>query len=252
MISEKYFIENYRNFWEEIFPGITNYMRRINKLNDIDCVIEDLGPIKAEQKRPELVGFVNDIAFYIFEKVYNDKNYFLSSTEIIKAFEFIKSLNKNKYFFDVLKSNEYILEEFKTIEQIKQKLADRYNSKKPKIHPEFFGCGFLNQVYGDLLYSNTLVEIKARSEKSDKGRSAGFRSDDLIQLFIYGALYYSERREEKTTRYGQIEEFELFNPRLGYCWRENIETISENISGGSSIDLFDEIVRFLSYTNTSL
>lgn len=251
MISEKYFIENYRSFWDEIFPGITNFVRKINKLKTKDCVIEETGVIKSTQQQPELIGFVNDIAFYYFEKEMQNSNIKLDE-DVTILFVDLQNQKKYKFYNNTYIKDMNILYEFEVIGDIKQALIKKYKDKNPIIFPEFYGCGSINQVSGDIIYSDTLVEVKARSDKSEKAKSAGFRSDDLIQLFIYGALYYSEQRTDNKSRYGTIKNFELFNPRLGYCWKDDIETISEQISGGSSTDVFDEIIRFISYTNTSL
>jgi len=251
MISEKYFIENYRSFWDEIFPGITNFVRKINKLNTKNSVIEEIGTIKSKQKQNELIGFVNDIAFYYFENEIKSGNIKIDE-DVTVLFVDLQSQKKYKFYNDAFIKDTQILYELDVISDIKQALVNRYINKKPTIFPEFYGCGSINQVTGDIFYSDTLVEVKARGDKSEKAITAGFRSDDIIQLFIYGALYYSEQRTENISRYGELKKFELFNPRLGYIWKDDIETISEQISGGSSTDVFDEIIRFLSYTNTSL
>jgi len=253
MISEKNFIEQYKNFWDELFPGITNYLRKINKREIFGSVIEEEGEIKSEQNSSDLVGYVNDIAFRFFESELKSKKYDITEKNTLKAYSDFKKLHKYKHFQIKQTDDEQILKEVGVVTELKNKLSSRYKNRCPIIHPQFFGCGFQNEVYGDIIYEDSLVEVKARGKKSEKSKSAGFRRDDLIQLFIYAALYFSEQREERAQpRYGIINCFELYNPRLGCCWKENVDIISENISGGSAADVYDEIIRFLSYTNTSL
>ncbi|MEM9546273.1 MAG: hypothetical protein AAGA77_09870 [Bacteroidota bacterium] len=258
MISEKKFIAQYKNFWNEIFPGLNNYIRKINRRNVSNdengdkSVLEEEGELSI-QINTDLIGFVNDIAFAFFDSEINGKKLRITKKSVIQEYEKIKRLHKYRYFRNPDKDGSSIADEIQLIRKIKERLIKKYAEHQPFVAPNFYGCGFQNEVFGDIIYKETLVEVKARGNKSEKGISAGFLSRDIIQLFIYAALYFSEQREERIEpRFGQLLNFELYNPRIGCTWHENIDIVAENISGGSSTDIFDEIIRFLSYTTTSL
>lgn len=262
MISEKYFIENYKFFWDELFPGVQDYIRKLNKIDDTSeskiSIINLESKIDNIDSDSSLVGIVNDISFRFFEMNKNKASYNIEK-DTEKLFREFKTLKR----YQNISENANLINEIETISALTSNLIERFEKfKNINIFPLFYGCGILNEVKGDVIYENTLVEIKARGQKrkrtkkienqNDLSKSAGFKSEDLFQLFIYASLYYSENSRTKEFRYGEILRFELFNPRLLIYWNESIETVARNISGGSAIDVYDEILRFIGRTNMSL
>jgi len=102
--------------------------------------------------------------------------------------------------------------------------------------PPFAGCGIVKSCHGDVLADGALYEVKA-GEKN-------FRLVDLRQLFIYGALNYAERRYE-------LGELGYVNPRRGVWYREEVEVLVRLAAGVSAVELFSEIVDFISSDRVS-
>lgn len=102
--------------------------------------------------------------------------------------------------------------------------------------PPFAGCGIVKSCHGDVLANGALFEVKA-GEKN-------FRLVDLRQLFIYGALNYAEPRYE-------LVELGYVNPRRGVWYREELGVLVQLAAGVSSVELFSEIVDFISSDRVS-
>jgi hypothetical protein len=101
-----------------------------------------------------------------------------------------------------------------------------------EIQPLLPGVGLLNSCHPDLIYGDTLVEIKMGA--------SGFRSDDIRQLIIYYSLW----RECSLSR--EINRLYLVNPRRGISWEFPVEALFKIISGNSVPDTVQEILDFVS------
>lgn len=237
MISEKTFIRYYSSFWEQLLPGIDHYVRMINSgLKErlfAPITIEDI---------PTRRAIVNGIAFNLFYKFkienLNFKDLMIDSNDLLK----IKILEVNKMsFLNNAKEFERDINENEL--SIVKDIANRlvvYSSLKDdlKIYPEFQGCGLLFNCYGDILYKDTLVEVKAGN--------TNFGRHDLYQLLTYGALNHISSKKINITN------FELINIRTGLQWKENIESVCEIIGGASSSEIYSEIVSHISNNYRSI
>lgn len=237
MISEKTFIKYYSSFWEQLLPGIDHYVRMINSgLKErlfVPIVLEDI---------PTRRAIINGIAFNLFYKFKiedcNYKNLNLNSEELVKIKKSearkMSFLNNAKDFENDLNENELII-----IKELTSRLIIFSSEKKGlKIYPEFQGCGLLFNCYGDILFDETLIEVKA-------GNSS-FGRHDLYQLLIYGALNHISGKNIT------LSNFELINIRTGVQWKENIESVCEIIGGASSSEIYSEIVNFISNNYRSI
>lgn len=239
MITELAFIRTYNNFWKTLFPGSDDYIRLIN--SGLTERFEK--PISIEDV-PSRRALINSIAFSIFEKFIekeistsnidklNPSSLFLKKT-ISAEIKNLANLN-----FGEKISNKLSNEELAIIKIITKRLINRYASKVELItSPLFSGCGLLFESKGDIIHKNTLVEIKAGQRS--------FSVQDLRQLFVYLALNHQSKEYK-------IKSIELCNPRTGFYWTDKIDIVSENISGASSIEIFNEIISFISNDNRSL
>jgi hypothetical protein len=128
--------------------------------------------------------------------------------------------------------------DFKLIKWISDSLIKNYSKVyKRTIRPKFKGCGILFETEGDIIYSNTLAEIKAGDRN--------FGILDIRQLYVYLALNNISPSYE-------INMIELFNPRTGILWNEYVDIVSENIAGTPTIEILYEIISFISNENKSL
>ncbi len=237
MISEKTFIRYYSSFWEQLLPGIDHYIRMINS-----GFKERLFTPITTPDIPNRRAIINGIAFRLF---YNFKahsipykNLKINSQELLK----IKKSEEKKMSF-LNNSNDFENElndnEFKIIIELTNRLI-QYVSSKPEmlIYPEFQGCGLLFNCSGDLLFNDTLIEVKAGN--------SNFSRQDMYQLLTYGALNHISTNKINLTN------FELINIRTGIQWNEDIESVCEIIGGASSSEVYSEIVNYISNNYRSI
>ncbi len=237
MISELSLIRSYSTFWKSLFPGGEDYIRLINsglgKKENSGITIVD---------KPHRRALLNNVSFSLFEKVINKD---LSERE----FKALK--NKSDLLLDISKeeikklsnlrfggalSTDISKVDFELICWITNALLKTYKNKhKLVLRPVFKGCGILFEAEADLLYSNTLSEIKAGDRT--------FGVQDLRQIYVYIALNSLENKYA-------INKVELYNPRTGLLWNEYVEVVSDNIAGTPTIEIVNEILDFV--TNDSL
>ncbi|MBA4109365.1 MAG: hypothetical protein C0487_07215 [Leptothrix sp. (in: Bacteria)] len=119
------------------------------------------------------------------------------------------------------------------LKEIVRLTNSRYNWQlSPTVDPRFDGCGFVDQCYGDIIIGQRLVEIKS-GERT-------FGVSDLRQLLVYCTLNHYSRAPV------QIDSIEIFNPRMGACFSEKLETVSLRLSALNSHELFAEIQKYIS------
>lgn len=239
MISELVLIRSYSTFWKALFPGGEDYIKLINsglgkKVNDTFNI----------QDKPHRRALLNSISFSIFEKYINKE----ISHEVYKSLEPNSLLLKNiahtersrlanlRFGKDLsVKISEI---DFRLIKWISDALVKNYSKVyRRTIRPKFKGCGIIFEAEGDIIYYNTLVEIKAGDRN--------FGIQDIRQLYVYLALNNLSPNFE-------IEKIELFNPRTGILWNEHIDIVSDNIAGTPTIEILYEIISFISNENKSL
>ncbi|MFA7359402.1 MAG: hypothetical protein WC139_00040 [Candidatus Kapaibacterium sp.] len=241
MISELTFIREYSSFWEKIFPGADFYIRGINSVLS-KKYIDKLSISEDDTNRRALV---NNVAFCLFDLLIKksiklDKldTVNFESKKMIRLIELERYKLSNSRFGDILTS-EISVSEKPVIIELSKRLFNYY-SKKPHIiiSPRFKGVGILNSVEGDVAYDNTLSEVKAGGKN--------FKIQDLRQLYIYLALNYISTKKIDFTR------IELFNPRTGMLWSEEIENVSSNLSGTSTAEILNDIIFYISEEFKSL
>ncbi len=220
MISEVSFSRGYTSFWTEHAPWISDYVSSINKglVERIEYPIE-IGDDTIHR------SINNIIAFTLFKNIVKKEN-----KDIEKAF-----LEAQKIAANYPRNNmySYILSEDykKIIERQCERLVKRYKNKLPEFYPEFSGCGIMESCQGDLLYAETLVEIKAGER--------GVLSSDIKQIITYCAL------NRLSTNPKSIKRVEFYNPRQGILWVSELEELIMTVSNLSIEDLFDQIGKYL-------
>lgn len=230
MISELHFIKTYNFFWNSLFNSAEDYIKSVNSVKI------ELFPLSIEfNDKPNRRILVNNIAFKMFQLGAEERQ--LPSTLISSAIVDLKQITsdqknrlKNLRFGNLI-STDLSAEENSIIISMADRIYNQYHTKEGLvISPLFKGCGMLFSSYGDVIYENTLVEIKAGDRN--------FKSIDLRQLYTYMALEYASTKRI-------FNHVELYNPRLGYLWREDIDTVSNSISGFSTVEILDEIISYL-------
>lgn len=234
MISELLFCRYFTSFWTELLPGGDHYIKLINSgLKERYCPPLDFS------EDPEKRSLINVMANELFSRIMNEnleKDVLLSLNESSKLLREIQ--NKSISFLSPALTNpsshEPINEtEVKVIIGICKNMISRFSENKNLVlSPKFPGCGLVENCEGDIIEETTLIEIKAGDRN--------FSILDIRQLLVYGALNYISYSPYK------IEKFGLFNPRRGIQWSENIDVISNSLSGTTIGDLYTEIINYLS------
>lgn len=239
MISELTFIRSYNTFWKSLFPGGDDYVRLINSALgekfDKPLNFDDI---------PNRRALINGVSFSLFEKLtlneikINDIDKLSTDSSFLKEILLKEKKSLSNLRFGDKLSNKINDEELKVIKSISKRLIEQYSKKNQlKVRPRFKGCGILFEANGDIVYSSTLSEIKAGDRN--------FNIQDIRQLYVYLALNHQSKEFK-------INQIELCNPRTGVVWREYIDIVSDNIAGSSTIEVFNEIINFISNDSRSI
>ncbi|MEZ9426390.1 hypothetical protein AB4186_23920 [Vibrio lentus] len=235
MISEITFSKKFTAFWNELLPNARNHIRLIN-----GGLTEAMYEPFSSAERKENIALVNVMSFQLLRKVINKE----INNEKVNSSTFHLSPDFDSVMFTSL---DYLSRfsygnacslplnnlEISQIIQLYKKMYIRCMSSKHTriIDPEFNGCGYINDAKGDILIDNTLIEIKSGERN--------FSIYDIRQVLVYCALNsYSKNRKK-------IEKIELFNPRMGISFSEDIDNLCRDLSSLSSQELYSEIEGFI-------
>lgn len=240
MISERSFAKGYSSFWNELLPGSSSYVRLIN------TGLKDSVYAPIEKKDiPGRRALVNGISFEVFREVIKGRIEFDNVKGIDLKEKILEEIVEKELKF--LKRIDYAgeydkgmgINEISIIKEMSRRLILQFRRYKDLVfYPKFKGCGIIFEVTGDLMYLDTLAEIKAGERN--------FSILDLRQLFIYGALNHAMVESK------QINKFHLFNPRTGIVWLENVDTVAENLSGSGINYVYSEIINYVSEVKYSI
>tara|TARA_R110000772_G_scaffold60775_3_gene137144 strand:+ start:10197 stop:10937 length:741 start_codon:yes stop_codon:yes gene_type:complete len=235
MISEITFSKKFTSFWNEILPNSKNYVRLIN-----GGLLEPIYEPFDEAARKKNTALVNVIAFSMLRELCNKEQTLdqLGSIQYFKSHHFERLLEKDlsylsKFSYGAECSLPLSIEEKTQASQLFRQMYVRYvaQNSSSKIDPKFDGCGFINESYGDLISDDKLIEIKSGERR--------FNLTDLRQVLIYLVLNHYSKQPFN------ISSIELFNPRMGIAFAEEVENFCLNISALNSQELFSEIQKFI-------
>lgn len=238
MISEKTFIKYYSSYWDQLLPGIDHYIRLINSF--LINKFEDPLNIKDIPQRRALINSIVYNQYHIFctnnnNKVVEnlDNNEYLENVRK-KVLEKLKYLDNKELF-----QNELDDFEIQIIKIMFSRMQMYFKNEQNLItYPYFQGCGLIFNCFGDAYVNGNLIEIKSGN--------SNYTKYDLYQLITYGALNYASEFPLN------IEKFKLVNFRQGTEWQDNIEDIFHIISGQSSVEIFSDIVNYISNNYRSI
>lgn len=221
MISEVSFSRGFASFWTEYTPWLGEYVSSINK----GIGVRVQAPIIiADDTSHRAIN--NVIAFTLFKNVIENSNNRIDSA-FSESVDIMKNFPRNNLETFTL-TDEYK----KIITKLSERLVSQYYTKNPKFYPQFNGCGIMENCQGDLLYNETLVEIKAGER--------GLQSSDIKQIITYCALNWLSGKSLN------ISHIEFYNPRQGILWKSELSDLINSISSLPLEDLFDQIGKYLS------
>ena len=99
------------------------------------------------------------------------------------------------------------------------------------LRPIFLGCGFVDASEGDVIFGETIYEVKTVDRP--------FRGSDIRQTIIYAALNFAARQYNT----GNIG---LFNPRRGLFCDIAMDYVCTEISGRPAEELLATVVQAVS------
>jgi hypothetical protein len=227
MISERKFSKSFSSFWNELLPIAEDYVRLMNRI-----LIRYCKPTKSELKiNRDKRSVINELSFRLF--MYSVKGIHLSSNDkhklSIKVISYIKRIAPNIQTELTLNKIELNEAEF-----LSHSLADYFKDDKTellKFWPDFKGCGIIHSCKGDIIDNNKLIEVKAGDRN--------FRITDIRQIITYLAL-------NSISKQYTIKNIALVNPRKGLSFNTNVEEFIEGCSKKKPIDIFGDIIDFIS------
>lgn len=235
MISESTFSKKFTSFWNEILPNSKNYVRLIN-----GGLLEPVYEPFDTADRKNNTALVNVLAFSMLREFCNKTQTLdqLSNSQYFSSQNFEELQAKDLLYlskFSYGSECSLPLSEKEKVQasQLFRQMYLRYvaNNSSSQIDPKFDGCGFINESYGDLIADKKLIEIKSGERR--------FNLTDLRQILIYLVLnHYSKNSFDITS-------IELFNPRMGIAFTEEVESFCLNVSALNSQELFSEIQKFI-------
>ena len=234
MISERKFSTAFTSFWNQELPRAEAFLRRVNLssehyTNEIETF---------SSTHPDRRAIVNELGYRLFKHSNLPPN-----TSKKTEYEIAESVRNYISRLSIMTDNR-VRETVSDIEicearAIADSLSlyfDHMRYSKMHFSPEFLGCGMLQTVRGDILADHTLIEIKAGDRT--------FRQTDLRQLLTYCALNFESHSYI-------LDELCLLNPRRGIVYLSSISNVAIECSGKSYVDLFGDIIEFLSSDTNS-
>lgn len=233
MINEKQLISNYSYFWSSILPLQKIFQRKVN-LESKSIGSSFLESNITGRRR----SYISQVSFwvYLYSKKYNINilcNRYEKSIEdeieklCSKQFELynkkIENLNKELSVYEWDEIYELARRLYKFFEVF-------HKGEDIEFNPEFKGCGFLDDCYGDILVNGCLYEIKMVDRN--------FRINDFQQILTYCSLNNISKQHD-------ITKICILNPRAGKYFDAKLDDLSIMISGKDKSILYHEIMVFL-------
>jgi len=213
MINAHNFLSSYQSFWAKTTPWLSSFIASLNK-SGVERVFKPL----EESEEARFRSINNETAFIIFESPS-----LKIEDALLKCFDRLKFLPRtsiDEYVLD--KNNE------KIILELSSRMSLLYRVKQPIFNPLINGFGAIKSCYCDLIFNNTLCEIKSGDRK--------FNSTDFKQVILYLSL-------NNFSKQYNFESIELFNPRTGFLINMGVSDLLESISDFSPDEVFKEIIN---------
>jgi hypothetical protein len=227
VISERKFSNSYSSFWNQLLPTADSFVRRLNLTCERFTKPIDSSLSVDRDKR----AVINELAFRLFKEQANSGK--ISSGKIISLEQDVRSYIE-RLAPSIKKLTALSKEELIESEKIAASLSAYFykpDFKAMTFWPLLKGCGQLDACRADIIYKNKLIEVKAGDRH--------FRITDLRQIITYLALnFYSQQY--------QLAYIALVNPRTGKEFECAIDTLIESCSGKKSVDVFSDVIDFLS------
>jgi hypothetical protein len=232
MISERKFSTSFSSFWNELLPTADSFLRRMNLSLERYCLPTES---RFETNRDRR-AVINELSFRLFIALAKGKEIsFKDKMELaVTVSNYIENLSPN------IKIEQPVSkEELSEAEDLADSLKS-YFTKSEILSLNFWpllqGCGKMHACRGDIINNNKLIEVKAGDRH--------FRMTDIRQIITYLSL-------NSISKQFVLENIALVNPRRGLSFETTVENFIENCSQRKPVDIFGDIIEFLSTENIS-
>ena len=234
MISERRFSSAFTSFWNQALPRADAYLRRVNGVytqyrGEIDS------PSRVNRDRRSIV---NELGFRLFKESWEQHDITTKT---------IHNLSKDvqRYIAAIVRREDDVIlsplsaQEISESKELAKSLSlffSRTKANSVAFWPEFPGCGIIQQCKGDIVYGDTLVEVKSGDRT--------FRITDLRQVLTYCCLNFASKKYD-------LRFVTLLNPRRGVFYETPVDQLLMACAGVSAIDFFTDMVAFVSTEGNS-
>jgi hypothetical protein len=227
MISERKFSNSYASFWNQLLPTADTFVRQMNLASErFTLPIDSATPVDKDKR-----AVINELAFRLFKEKATGSR--LTPDEVL-------NLEKNVRLYigrlppKINDIPDLTKDELKESEELSDVLSKYFNEKDLSFlmfWPIFKGCGQLDVCKGDIILSDKLIEVKAGDRH--------FRVIDIRQIITYLSLNSISKQYSLTS-------ISLVNPRTGLCFDSTIDFLIESSSGRKAVDIFTDVISFIS------
>jgi hypothetical protein len=226
MMSERKFSNSYTSFWTQLLPTVEAFVRQMNLANERFCA-----PVGSVTKDRDKRSVVNELGFRLFRAK-------AMGMEITYELKEISERETRSYIERLIPGAVKIpplsVKETAESERIAAALATCFGAEAlPRLDfwPVFQGCGRLESCRGDIINGAILVEVKAGDRN--------FRVVDVRQVITYLALNFASKQYS-------LSKVAFINPRICKSYECGIDNLVEHSSGRKAVEVFEDIIEFLS------
>jgi len=226
MIDASTFAISYNAFWHANTPTCEHFIRRLN-LNGLDRMHPPMPPSNTTNRRAL-------IAEYAFSLFVERRNAQIAGSTFNKEVAWLDTVSRLAPYaiqgLDI--QSELSDEEEQEVDSLTNRLELFFNASRPIVlRPQFVGCGYVDASEGDVIFGQTLFEVKTVERP--------VRSSDIRQTITYAALNAASNKFD-------LDSVGLFNPRRGQYCMLDLEQVCFEISGLSAQELLTVIIQALS------
>ncbi len=231
LIDALRFATSYNAVWSTLTPTCESFIRRVN-LDGLERFAPPMTGIATKQRvQIAELGFSHFVEL-VLERENNGKRdresiFAAAVNEVDKR---LRHMEQRGFVYDKKLRDDEIAEAIEISSRIQQFIV-HMETKNVIVRPHIQGCGIIDESEADIISDRTIIEIKTVDRQ--------FRSIDIRQAITYAAL------NSINSKY-TIDDLCLCNPRSGLYYIGNVEDVCHEISGISSVELFNEIISIIS------
>ena len=231
MIDAATFARSYNAFWQANTPTCEHFVRRLN-LNGLER-FEPPMPKSDTTNRAVIAEYA--FSLFVERRMQEFAGKKRLSPDRIKELAWRATKKRLLPFVSsgLVLNRRFDAAQRREVDEITSSLEDFFTSpgRQLMLRPIFRGCGFVDASEGDVIFGNTVFEIKTVDRP--------FRSSDVRQVVTYAALNLASQQFE-------IHNIGLFNPRGGqYCDIE-LGFVCSEISGRPEQELLATVIQAIS------